>query len=84
MKTNEQVAEAIEKIKENKNSVTQYTGFGDDKHAALDAMLDILERRVEDDEIDDVFDDEYVNSAAYSIVDWMNGDEDLDDLLYTK
>lgn len=83
-KTNEQINDEINALKTLKPTVRQFTAFGDDNHAAIDAQLDVLEGRLDHDDVYDIYgqpDDEdgedflerYVLDAAIEAVDWMTG-----------
>jgi hypothetical protein len=83
MKTAEEIQAEIDRLKEMKPTVRRFDTFGGDNHAKIDAELDVLEERMDEDEIYDRWSDEddpeinydLISSARYAMA-WMMGDEE--------
>lgn len=81
-KTDAQIDSEIAALKALKPTVRQRTAFGDDNHAAIDAQIDVLLKRMNTDEVFNAYADEeeeggevyeHVFSAALQASDWMTG-----------
>lgn len=85
MKTQNQIDEAVRQIKENKTKCAPFTFFGDDTHAALDAMAETLEKSYDEDEVYEEFGDEgYVTEAALEMTFWKDSNDSIQDHLYPE
>lgn len=88
MKSQEEINQAISRLKQNKEKCAPFTGFGDDAHAAIDAMIETLKEDYNDYALDDLLDDEIFDQFEYdqarSILEWKNSDEDLEDYLFPE
>lgn len=75
-----EIQEEINKLKEIKPHVLMYSSFGDNHHEAIEAQIQVLEEIMEEDDIEDAFDDkpENVRSAAMDAAFWLAGEE-IDD-----
>ena len=86
-KTNEEIAAEIAALKEIKPRVRKCSAFGDDHHAALDAQVEVLERRMSNDKVYDRFEptdnedcdydegrSESILNAAVEALLWMNNE----------
>lgn len=90
-KTQQQIDGEIAKLTEIKPKVLRRSHFGDDHHAAIDAQVDVMQRKLTNDSIYDRYspdpdnedDDRPQNvlDAAIEAREWMDGnrDEDLSD-----
>lgn len=81
MQSLKQVLAEIKKLKKMKPKVRQYSSFGDDHHEAIDAQVDVLERRLEENDIwdrwQDAMDPEEMPHALDSALAarrWLDGD----------
>jgi hypothetical protein len=77
--TTEQVREVVAKLKELKPRIRQFTYFGDDNRAAIQAQIDVLERGMDEDEVYDRWDDGerdmHVRNSALSALQWYETGE---------
>lgn len=65
-------------LKEMKPRIRRWSAFNDDNWAMLDAQIAVLDDDLDEAEINQFYDNEDVNAAAYTALRWRNG-EDLDD-----
>lgn len=83
--TQERIDLAIKNLKELRPKIVPRTYFGDDNLAALDAMVEVLEKNLRRSSIGnrwDIDEDEHTYSAAMDARDWMDGllpDEPVDE-----
>lgn len=75
-KTVAEVKAEIEKLREMKPTVRQFSMFGDDHHKSIDAQIKVLERGFDEDDVYDRYDDR-TNSqdSALEAAWWRSGDE---------
>lgn len=79
--TTEEVAQEAARLRAIKPKVRQFSMFGDDNHAAIEAQLDVLESRLKDEHaifkryLANEGEDEHNRTAALSAWDWMQGVE---------
>lgn len=72
----EQIQEEIRKLRAMKPNVRKTTSFGDDNHAAIDAQIRVLEKDMDESEIDDMWEDqEYLRDNAMAALEWVEGSE---------
>ncbi len=77
--TEKQVKAEIEKLREMKPFVVQYTAFGDNNHHRIDAQIRALEEMEDDEDVDDAYPEESqmdIASCARDAVNWKTGDDD--------
>lgn len=83
--TQEQITAEIAKLREIKPRVRRSSAFGDDHHAAIDAQVEVLEDRMDEDQIydrsemaeDDIgFYSENTRDQALEARRWMRGEQD--------
>lgn len=79
MKNHKEIAEEIKWLRDNKTKVRQYSHFGDDNHASIDAELAVLEDNLDDGEIYNKQDDgdwseNQVDNALHARR-WLDGEE---------
>jgi hypothetical protein len=85
MRKPKEIQLAILSLKKDKESAPMYSFFGVNNHAAIDLGLDILEGRIDEDELytmednGDITDEE--RSDAMSYIEYMDGHIELVDLL---
>lgn len=85
MRSQEEIDEQIEKLKEGRPNVVTHSTFGTDNLAGLDAQIRVLEKDMDRDDIWDYWDrdeeDMDVRSNAEEALDWLEeeSDEDLID-----
>jgi hypothetical protein len=85
MKTQTQIEEAINRLKENKLKTNQFSTFGDNNHRVLECMIITLENGYTKDDLDFIFLGNSDYDAAYAILDWKESDtEVLEDYLYSE
>lgn len=79
--TEEQIQETIRQLKEIKPKIKRYSFFGDDNRATMQAQIEVLEERLDDDDIyerwseDDQGD---IRASAQSALQWMENGETED------
>jgi ArsR family metal-binding transcriptional regulator len=81
MRTNDEINAEIAALKELKPRVRRTTAFGDDNHAAIDAQIQALTDRMDEDGLYDSWPEEEGDECrerdcARDAVDWMNGESD--------
>jgi uncharacterized membrane protein YgaE (UPF0421/DUF939 family) len=77
MRTQEEIKKAIEHFKKLKKTLPEYSAFGDPNHLIIDAQLDVLECKMDRDEIDELDSEEYGDmgiSDITNVADWMDGE----------
>jgi hypothetical protein len=88
MKSPEQIAAAIERLKENRKNTRQFSAFGDNNHEALEYGIETLERNFGEIELYNNLDAELIDQHsfdfAYSLIEWRNGEESIEDYLYPE
>jgi hypothetical protein len=79
-KTEEQIAAEVSALEAVKPKLREFTAFGDNNHAAVDAQLAVLRQRMDHDDVYDAYGDEesedfdqYTLDAALNAHDWMVG-----------
>jgi hypothetical protein len=75
-KTEAQIDAEIAVLSKMKPTVRHYSMFGDDHWQHIDVQIEVLEERMDEDEIADRYDDADDNAAAYEAVKWMKGEEE--------
>lgn len=82
MRTQDEIKEAINRVKANKEKYPEYSMFGDNNWEAADAALDVLDDLTTDeDEIYDKELDSNVESEAIVAIQWLNEELELEDWL---
>lgn len=77
--------ELIERLKENKSICVRKNYFGTDNHAMIDIMIEVIESDMEEDEIYDRWEDEEEElSAALSARSVLDGEENIEEILYPE
>ena len=78
MRTGKEIAAEIATLKKMKPDVRKTSMFGDNHHDAIDAQVDVLERKLTLDQCWDEFADdrENVQSAANEAAEWLDGSTD--------
>lgn len=85
-RTPEQINNEINALRTLKPTVPQFTAFGDDNHAAIDAQLDVLEGQLSEDDVYDIYGqpededgedflEQNVLDAALDAVRWVSGQD---------
>jgi hypothetical protein len=59
MRTDKEIKAEIEKLKAIKPKVRRYTVFGDNHWAAIDAQIEVLANRIDQDGADDICDEQH-------------------------
>ncbi|MBI2770028.1 MAG: hypothetical protein HYX47_10420 [Burkholderiales bacterium] len=77
MKTKEQIDAEIAALRSMQPNVRHYSAFGDDNRAAIGAQVEVLEKRMDLDQVHAQFDRsdvrENVLTDAITACDWMEG-----------
>lgn len=89
MKTAAEITAEFDKLVDLKPKVRRFTAFGDDNHQAIEAQLEVLDKRLSKDEIYDQFGltgdddidadegrDEHTLDNALQALNWIEGDSD--------
>jgi hypothetical protein len=82
MRTKQQIEEEVERLKSMKTRVIHYTITGEDNHAAMEAQIEVLQKRMTQEDVDlafgDPFDDEESNiyANAQQAYNWMVEDDE--------
>ena len=73
MRTEEQVQQEIEALKEVKDKIPKRSAFGDNNHRAIEVQITVLERRMTSSRVYQVYDpdDDYIFTNALDAVDWL-------------
>jgi hypothetical protein len=80
--TNKQVQKEIDTLREYKPRIVQFSAFGDDNHAKIDVEIEVLEKHLGGDTMDDYDIDDKLDegdwtddeaSSARDIVSWLKG-----------
>lgn len=70
-------------MEENKKVAPARNIFGEDNHEKIDIMIEVIEQELDEDDADDQFgDDETRLQAANDAIAYLNGESDIDDLLF--
>ncbi len=74
----EEIKKEAETLREMKPRVRQFSAFGDDHHAAIDAQIEVLEMGLNDDDVYDRFEDEGQNvlDEALHAYEWLTGENE--------
>lgn len=80
-RTEQEIKEAIQKLEDNKSNLPEFSFFGDNNHKAIDAMVKVLSNRQDYSDVYDEGYNEHTESAAIDAVNYLNGDNEIDDLL---
>ena len=80
MKTEEEIQKTIEGMKAIRSKVRPFSIFGDDNLATFDIVLNVLENRMDQDDVADHYDcagtsEEDLMIACHA-ADWISGDDD--------
>ena len=76
--TDKLVNAEIAKLKKMKPKIRRYTAFGDDNWEKVDAEIRVLEKRMDQDDVDEHWDgendrDRELHSSACDAVEWLEG-----------
>ncbi len=77
--TPEQIKKEIKTLTEMQPKVKRFSTFGDDNHAAIDAQIDVLKNDLDDDEIDEQYED-HARSNAHDARLWLDGEGEAETL----
>lgn len=88
-KTDQQINEEVKKLREMKPYIRQYSFFGDDNHESIEVQIQVLEGRMDEDEIYETWPEpedeedgyEYIRSNAMDALNWAMGTEEDDSSL---
>ena len=80
MKSQQQVAAEIQKLRAMQPNVRRTSVFGDNHHHAIDAQVDVLTRCLSKDDIEDIYGEDWIGDefaqnvydAAMDAYDWAN------------
>lgn len=86
MRTQQEITEAIERLKVNKQKCNQFTLFGDDVHPNIDGMITLLEHQMFDEsDIEDHFQDDSVRSYVIDFYyGWYVEGDNIENFLYPE
>lgn len=79
--TDADIRAEVDWLTANKTRIRKINGFGDDNHAGIDAQIDVLKNRLDNDDIYDTYGDEDSDDYSESILShaldalaWLEGD----------
>jgi hypothetical protein len=77
-RSKEEVQKEIETLREMKPKVRQFSAFGDDHHAAIDAQIEVLQEGLDDCDVYERFEEDASNilDEAIHALEWMSGEKD--------
>lgn len=82
--TKKQIKQEIMKLKDLAPNIRQYSVFGGDNRAQIEAQIYVLEHNSDDDEVFGKFEhigiEEEILGAALGAVQWLDGEYELDTL----
>ncbi len=89
MRTQEEKKESIEKLKDKKINLPEFSMFGDPNHEAIDAQIQVIEEQMDEEDITEQWGEEYdendepnyVTQYALEAMSWMDGDIELSELI---
>lgn len=84
MRTQEEIKEAIERLKQNKERSHRYNAFGHDCHANLDAMIDVLENNLSEEQIEEEYDGSQLTNALSILFFLSDTEEEIEGYLYPE
>lgn len=72
------IEDQCRRLREVRQYVPSESAFGDDNLAAIDAQLDVLNKMLSPDEVDEEYEngDEYVFNNAAQASQWLEGDDE--------
>jgi hypothetical protein len=79
MRTEKAIKDEIEVLMKIKPRIRQFTAFRDDNHAAIEAQIDVLNDRLDEEEIEKLWptdEQEHLNQSAVEAYRWMTGERD--------
>ena len=80
MKTEKEIKKAIEGMKAIRSRVRPFSAFGNDNLASFDIVLNVLESRMDSDDVTDRYDcaetSEEDLMIAFNAADWLSGEDD--------
>lgn len=76
MQTTKQVDEEVSRLKALRSQIPPTTFFGGNNLAQLDAEIAVLERDLDEDDINSIYKDQDINSRAYDVIQWRYGYSD--------
>lgn len=78
-RSKEEVQKEAETLREMKPKVRQFSAFGDDHHAAIDAQIEVLQEGLSDDDVYERFEEDAQNifDEAMQAFEWMSGENDV-------
>lgn len=89
MRTQEERTAAVARLKENKTKCRKRSFFGDDNHAAIDVMVDVIENERTEAYVYDTYssdsDEEHrLFTSAISALEYLRGEIELSDILFPE
>lgn len=76
------IEQEIEALVKMKPTVLRRSGFGDDHHAAIEAQIEVLRERMDQDDVDDNYADaeDNVRSSVQDAFAWLQGEHESEAL----
>lgn len=84
MRTEAERNAAVERLEENKTKCKQFSMFGDDNHANIDAMIEVINVGMDEDDVYNKHGDLATFDAAWQALEFLRGEAQLDELLYPE
>jgi len=77
----EQIDEAIKGLKEQRETLPEFTAFGDSNHEAIDFAIEVLTKNLSMDDIYDRGCESYSEMLGITARNFLDGEVELDELL---
>lgn len=84
MRTEAERNAAVERLEENKTKCKPVSMFGDDNHANIDAMIEVINVGMDEDDINNKYEDLPTYAGAWQALEFLRGEAELDELLYPE
>lgn len=89
MRTQEEKKQAIKKLRNEKESLPEYSFFGDPNHEAIEAQIQTIDENMDEEDIVELWGEEYndddepnyITQNALQALSWLDGDIELSELI---
>jgi hypothetical protein len=80
MRTLKEITDEIQKLEAIKPKISVGSDLDDYHHSVIDAQIRVLREDMDEEEIADVFDDEFIKANARQAFFWCHDEKDMEDL----
>lgn len=95
MRNSEEIKEAVERLKMNKEKSEQFNFFGEDNHKRIDIMIDVIQEKRSEDNVYKHYQSSLPDGSedtvghgnwcsAMNAIEYLRGKNELEDLLYPE